>query len=642
LTVPAVSYALAAPGEPLNFLVSIVVLLALWVGYLLYRRQVDQHRVLAALAQFSIAVEQSPASVVITDLSGCIEYVNPRFTEVTGYSATEAIGQNPKILHSAQTTPETYADLWQTLTSGRAWRGEFINQRKNGEVYWEEAQIVPVKSAAGGITHYVAIKTDITERKQLEARASQLAAREAQVQNQWAADTINQLAYYDALTLLPNRRLLQEKLLQALQSTGRSGCWGAIVFVDLDDFKRVNEALGHDQGDALLQQVAQSLSSCVRDGDTVARLGGDEFAVLLEGLGNALPEAKAQAQCMGDKIRHVLNQTYQLRDSKHHSSVSVGIALFDGTHQDSVDIPMQQAELAINHAKGSGHSMLRFFAPHMQSTVTARAALEMRLRDALEQGQFQLYYQPQVSHRQCMLGVEALVRWVDPVLGIVSPASFIPLAEETGLILPLGSWVLETACSQLKLWADRPGFAHLTLAVNVSARQFHQSDFVEQVLAALARTGARPERLKLELTESMLVTSVEEVIAKMNALKAVGIGFSLDDFGTGYSSLSYLKRLPLSQLKIDQGFVREIVLNSNDAAIAKMVIALADSLNLSVIAEGVETDAQRQFLEQLGCHAYQGYFFSRPLAIDALETYVLSSARMGQAFIDNGRAVECA
>jgi EAL domain-containing protein (putative c-di-GMP-specific phosphodiesterase class I) len=266
----------------------------------------------------------------------------------------------------------------------------------------------------------------------------------------------------------------------------------------------------------------------------------------------------------------------------------------------------------------------------------------MRLRDALEQGQFQLYYQPQVSHRQCMLGVEALVRWVDPVLGIVSPASFIPLAEETGLILPLGSWVLETACSQLKLWADRPGFAHLTLAVNVSARQFHQSDFVEQVLAALARTGARPERLKLELTESMLVTSVEEVIAKMNALKAVGIGFSLDDFGTGYSSLSYLKRLPLSQLKIDQGFVREIVLNSNDAAIAKMVIALADSLNLSVIAEGVETDAQRQFLEQLGCHAYQGYFFSRPLAIDALETYVLSSARMGQAFIDNGRAVECA
>jgi diguanylate cyclase (GGDEF)-like protein/PAS domain S-box-containing protein len=609
---------------------------------LLYRRQVDQHRVLAALAQFSIAVEQSPASVVITDLSGCIEYVNPRFTEVTGYSAAEAIGQNPKILHSAQTTPETYADLWQTLTSGRAWRGEFINQRKNGEVYWEEAQIVPVKSAAGGITHYVAIKTDITERKQLEARASQLAAREAQVQSQWAADTINQLAYYDALTLLPNRRLLQEKLLQALQSTGRSGCWGAIVFVDLDDFKRVNEALGHDQGDALLQQVAQSLSSCVRDGDTVARLGGDEFAVLLEGLGNALPEAKAQAQCMGDKIRHVLNQTYQLRDSKHHSSVSVGIALFDGTHQDSVDIPMQQAELAINHAKGSGHSMLRFFAPHMQSTVTARAALEMRLRDALEQGQFQLYYQPQVSHRQCMLGVEALVRWVDPVLGIVSPASFIPLAEETGLILPLGSWVLETACSQLKLWADRPGFAHLTLAVNVSARQFHQSDFVEQVLAALARTGARPERLKLELTESMLVTSVEEVIAKMNALKAVGIGFSLDDFGTGYSSLSYLKRLPLSQLKIDQGFVREIVLNSNDAAIAKMVIALADSLNLSVIAEGVETDAQRQFLEQLGCHAYQGYFFSRPLAIDALETYVLSSARMGQAFIDNGRAVECA
>ena len=724
------------------------------------------------LQQLSAAVEQSPATVVITDLSARIVYVNPRFTEVTGYSASEAIGQNPKILHSKLTPQSTFTHLWTALSNGQAWRGEFINQRKNGDIYWEESQIVPVKSAAGIVTHYVAVKTDIslrkqlesereealerlqkiahhlpgmvyqyrlrpdgtacfpfvseaireiyrvspdevrddaskvfvnvhpedhaavrrsiqmsatdlspwrqeyrlrfgdgmerwllgsalpqresdggvlwhgfitdiTERKQLEVRVSQLAVMDAQAQSKVTAEKIQHLAFYDALTLLPNRRLLQERLLQALESSERGGHWGAILFVDLDDFKTVNEALGHDKGDFLLQQVAHSLPNCVRDSDMIARLGSDEFSVLLEGLSHNLQDAIAQSGRVAEKILHTLNRTYELGDCRHHSTVSIGIAMFDGTHRDSIEVPMQRAELAMYHAKASGHNSLRYFDPVMQSQVSARAALEMSLREALEKKQFELYYQPQVKGSGHITGVEALVRWNDPVRGMVSPAAFIPLAEETGLILPLGSWVLETACRQLKQWADRPEFKALTIAVNVSARQFHQKDFVEQVLMVLARTGANPQQLKIELTESLMVANVEEVIVKMNALKEHGIDFSLDDFGTGYSSLSYLKRLPLSQLKIDQGFVQDIMVNSNDAAIAKMVIALADSLSLTVVAEGVETEVQRNFLEELGCHTFQGYLFSRPLPPDAFEAYVEAAAGAAAAlrsFRSNGTA----
>ena len=574
------------------------------------------------LHRLSIAVEQSPASVVITDLAARIVYVNPRFTEVTGYSAAEAIGKNPRLLHSNLTPKNTFSELWRTLASGKLWRGEFINQRKNGDIYWEEAQIMPVKNPAGAITHYVAVKTDFTERKQLEVRAHQLASHEAQTLSQLTADKLYHLAYYDALTLLPNRQLLQTRLLQALKASALGGDWGAVLLIDLDDFKTVNEALGHDKGDVLLQQVARQLPACVRESDTVARLGGDEFYVLLEGLSQNRQGASEHAQSVAKNILLTLNQTYQLGKNRHHSTVSIGITLFDGTHQDSTDVPMQQAELAMYEAKVAGHNTLRFFDPQMQSVASARAALEMRLREALEQRQFELYYQPQVKGARDITGVEALVRWMEPVRGVISPAEFIPLAEETGLILPLGHWVLETACLQLKRWSDQPEFAELTVAVNVSVRQFHQKDFVDQVLSVLARTGANPERLKLELTESLLVSSVEEVIAKMSVLKEIGVGFSLDDFGTGYSSLSYLKRLPLSQLKIDQGFVRDILVDANDAAIARMVIALAGSMGLSVIAEGVETEAQRTFLEQLGCHDFQGYLFSRPLALDALEAYV--------------------
>jgi diguanylate cyclase (GGDEF)-like protein len=432
---------------------------------------------------------------------------------------------------------------------------------------------------------------------------------------------IHRLAFHDALTMLPNRRLLTDRLQHALAAGARSGHFGAVLLIDLDNFKTLNDTLGHDKGDLLLQQVAQRLVTCVRAGDTVARLGGDEFVVILEGLNENPVEAATQTETVGDKVLATLSQPYLLAGHENRSTPSIGITLF-GSQQTSIEELLKQADLAMYQSKTAGRNTLRFFDPQMQAMVADRAALEVELRAAVRQQQFVLYYQPQAVGAGRLTGSEALVRWQHPQRGMVLPAEFISLAEETGLILPLGLWVLETACTQLARWADQPSMAHLSLAVNVSANQLHQDDFVDQVLTVLARTGARPQRLKLELTESLLVSNVENTIAKMAALKAHGVGFSMDDFGTGYSSLSSLKRLPLGQLKIDQGFVRGILIDPNDAAIAKMVIALAESMGLAVIAEGVESEAQRDFLARLGCQAYQGYLFSRPLPLDEFEEFV--------------------
>jgi EAL domain-containing protein (putative c-di-GMP-specific phosphodiesterase class I) len=360
----------------------------------------------------------------------------------------------------------------------------------------------------------------------------------------------------------------------------------------------------------------------VRDGDTVARLGSDEFVVMLEDLSESMEDAANQAEAVGEKVLAALARDYVLAGSAHHSTTSIGVTLFGGAQQESNEEPLKRAELAMFQAKAAGHNALRFFDAQMQAQVSAHATLEADLREALPAQQFMLHYQAQVVGNGHVTGVEALLRWQHPQRGMVPPARFIPLAEETGLILPIGQWVLETACMQLAMWAADPALCHLTVAVNVSARQFRQADFVTSVLATLARTGATAKLLKLELTESMLVDDVENIIATMGVLKAHGVGFSLDDFGTGYSSLAYLKRLPLDQLKIDQGFVRNIVTDPNDAAIAKMVVVLAESLGLAVIAEGVELQAQADFLAHLGCHAYQGYLFSKPLPREALEAFV--------------------
>ena len=458
----------------------------------------------------------------------------------------------------------------------------------------------PLRNASGGIYAVCGIATDITEHKR-------------------AKEEIENLAFYDPLTHLPNRQLLLDRLKQALASSARSGREGALLFIELDNFKTLNDTLGHDIGDLLLQQVAQRLESCIREGDTVARLSGDEFVVMLEDLSERDLEAAAQAEAIGEKILATINQPYQLAAHEHHTTTSIGVTLFCDHDQDQDEL-LKQADIAMYQAKKAGRNTLRFFDPAMQDTINALVTLESDLRRAVSaQEQFLLHYQAQVDSSGRWIGAEALVRWQHPKRGMVSPAEFIPLAEESGLILPLGHWVLATACRQLAAWAAQPEAAHLTVAVNISAKQFHLPTFVEEVLTLVDHFGVNPAKLKLEITESLMVENVDEIIIKMASLKARGISFSIDDFGTGYSSLQYLKRLPLDQLKIDQSFVHDIADDDNDKAIVRTIIAMAQSMNLNVIAEGVETETQRQLLLNKGCTAYQGYLFGKPAPIEQFE-----------------------
>ena len=566
-----------------------------------FHRDISERRRAQEAQRIAATAFEAQQGMFITDAQRVILRINQAFTEITGYSAEEAVGQTPRLLGSGRHDAAFFAGITQDLQQQGAWQGEIWNRRKGGEIYPEWLNISAVRDDAGQTSHYVAIFADISERKKAEER-------------------IKHLAFYDPLTELPNRRLLLDRLTQALAGGARHMQRGALLFVDLDNFKALNDTLGHSEGDALLGQVAARLLACVRSGDTVARLGGDEFVVLLEDLSQSELEAATQTEILAQKIQGALNQDYPLVHGPYHSSASIGITLLGSGPGDSGEEPLKRAELAMYQAKTAGRNTIRFFDPQMQVEVTNRVTLENDLREAIALGQFMLYYQPQVLGAGRVIGVEALVRWQHPRRGLVLPAQFITLAEESGLILPLGQWILETACNQLAQWARQPAMAHLSMAVNVSARQFRQANFVEQVQAVLTRSGARPNQLKLELTESMLVSDVESVIAKMSALRDIGVRFSLDDFGTGYSSLAYLKRLPLDQVKIDQGFVHDILLDTDDAAIAKMVIALADSLGLTVIAEGVETAAQHDFLAALGCHQYQGYLIGNPLPPQQLET----------------------
>ena len=559
-------------------------------------------RKLAEVSQRIAAVAfESQQAMFITDPQQLILRINKEFTGITGYTAEEAVGQTPRLLSSGRHDADFYAAMWECVSRTGQWHGEIWNRRKNGAVYPQQLTISTVKDAQGLLTHYVGAFRDITSAKAAE-------------------EQIESLAYSDLLTGLPNRRSLIIQLQQAMIAGENEKRQGALLLVDLDRFKSLNDALGHKRGDLLLQQMAMRLNACVHEGESVARVGGDEFVVLLKQLDQSKLEAAMYAETTANKILAAIRRPYQIDGAEVSCNASIGIALFGEQHEDTVE-PLKRAELAMYEAKERGRDTLRFFDPGMQAVVNSRVAMEAALREAITSNQFLLHYQPQVTELGRITGVEALLRWPDPNRGMVSPAEFIPLAEEDGLILPIGDWVLETACRQLARWASQPEMAHLTVAVNISARQFHQRDFVDRVLLTLERTGANPHRLKLELTESLLITDVADVIAKMDALKARGVGFSLDDFGTGYSSLSYLKRLPLDQLKIDQSFVRDILIDPDDAAIARTVVALADSLGLVVIAEGVETAAQRDFLASLGCHNYQGYLFSRPLPIQEFEAF---------------------
>ncbi len=563
-------------------------------------RDISERKRLETDLRIAATAFESQESLMITDAYSVILRINKAFTTCTGYTAEEVVGQTPRIFKSGRHDAGFYGKMWESIHRTGGWQGEIWDRRKNGEVYPKWLTISAVRGDDGVVTHYVGSHIDITERKAAE-------------------EQIRQLAFHDPLTRLPNRQLLLDRLQRSLISNARSGRKGALLFIDLDNFKTLNDTLGHAMGDLLLQQAAERLTFCMREGDTVARLGGDEFVVMLENLSSQTIEAAEHAEAVGEKILAALSQPYRLGTHTFRSSGSIGATIFSGDHQETEEL-LKQADIAMYQAKKADRNNLRFFDHKMQDTINVRAALEGELHKALESGQFQLYYQIQVDNARQPVGAEALIRWNHPARGLVSPADFIQLAEETGLILPIGKWVLETACAQLNAWASREETRQLVLAVNISARQFHQDDFVDQVCAAVQRHAINPNLLKLELTESLLLEYTEDTVATMNALKAIGVRLSLDDFGTGYSSLQYLKLLPLNQIKIDQSFVRDIATDTNDAAIVQTIIAMAETLGLEVIAEGVETQAQHDFLDLRGCHAYQGYLFGKPVPIEQFDT----------------------
>ena len=562
------------------------------------RKQAEVELRIAAVA-FSTQL-----GMAITDPEAVILRVNSAFERLTGYSADEAVGKSMSLLKSGRHDPLFYQRMWQALHQEGQWKGEIWNRRKSGQVYAEMLSIAAIVAPERGITHYVANFSDITEDKEAEAE-------------------IHRLAYYDALTNLPNRRLLQDRLGQAVAATARSGLFGALFFIDLDNFKTLNDTRGHDVGDLLLIAVAQRLRAVVRECDTVARQGGDEFVVLMEDLGASPQEAVALAGHLGEKLRAAFDPPFTLKGDEYRCQLSIGVGLFHAG--DTVEELFKHADLALYQAKNAGRNLLRFFDPAMQAELVQRSALEAELRKALKRRQLRLFYQPQVDAEGYPIGVEALLRWQHPQRGLVPPDEFIALAEETGLILPIGLWVLETACAQLAVWAADATTRKLRIAVNVSARQFRQADFVAQVQQVLVASGAAASRLKLELTESVVLDDVANSIEKMTAIKQLGVSFAMDDFGTGYSSLAYLAQLPLDQLKIDRSFVCQLPGSRNDETIARTIISMGRGLSMEVIAEGVENEAQRYFLEMHGCHAYQGYLFCRPLPIEELAEHLQTS-----------------
>ncbi len=558
------------------------------------RRQAERDRQQAEARNRMQAslLDKAQDAISVTGMDSRINFWNKGAERLFGWTADEAIGKSKACLLII--THDEFSQAYREVLAHGEWTGDIRKRRKDGSILIVESRLTLVRDDDGMPQAVLEIETDISQRKEAERR-------------------IEELAFFDPLTRLPNRRLVLDRLQHALATSGRTRRAGALLFIDLDNFKSLNDTVGHDKGDMLLQQVARRLEACVpRKSDTVARLGGDEFVVMLEDLSGKPEDAAAQAEIIAEMILAAFKRPYQLDGHEHHTTASIGVTLFDN-RIGNIDEMLKQADLAMYQAKASGRNAIRFFDPGMQTLVSARVQLEADLRLALLRHEFLLHYQRQTDSSGNTVGAEALLRWRHPERGLISPALFIPLAEETGLILRLGQWVLETACTQLARWATMPATAHLTVAVNVSPRQFRQPEFVEQVLTVLADTGANPAYLKLELTEGLLVANVENVAAKMTALKAKGVGFSLDDFGTGYSSLAYLKGLPLDQLKIDQSFVRYVLTDSNDAAIARTIVALGQTLGLDVIAEGVETQGQRDFLEMNGCHVYQGFLFSQPV-----------------------------
>ncbi len=531
---------------------------------------------------------------------------NQAFLDATGFEREEVLGRTPAELGV------WVSELDRTLLLENLRRKPVCKdfeaqfQRKNGQIFWGRISVSKIE--VDGVPCLLTVSRDIDSERR-------------------AAEEIKRLAFYDQLTQIPNRQMLQESLLQSLSYSRRTARMGAMLMIDLDDFKTLNDSLGHRTGDLLLQEAAARLVACTAG--SVARLGGDEFVVVLDGLSEAAEGAMELAKDAAQRIRASIAQPYQLAGRNCLITCSIGITTFGG-EQDSIESILQQADIALYKSKAAGRNTVCSFAPALQLEVSARASMEENLRQAIGTKQFELYYQPQIDH-DSIIGAEALLRWNSPNQGLISPGVFIPLAEETGLILPLGAWVMEAAFTQVAAWAKRTETERLSVAVNISARQFRQPEFVEQVLATLHRTGANPKRIKLELTESATVDNIEDLVDKMIELKSHGLSFSLDDFGTGYSSLSYLRKLPLDQLKIDRAFVRDMILDPGSGAIAQAIMSLSKALDLSVMAEGVETEVQRDFLLRLGCRCFQGYLFGRPLPLQEFEKLLVTSSNENAA-----------
>ncbi|WP_409525372.1 EAL domain-containing protein [Nitrincola sp. MINF-07-Sa-05] len=570
-----------------------------------------QHQVQASLrheaAILNSLLNSIPDMVSFKSVEGEYLGCNSEFARFVGRSKEEVVGKRAEALFDSDT-----ADLFSShdklvLEHSEPQRNEHWMTYPNGERVLFDTLKAPMRGGGGEIIGLLGVSRNITERRESE-------------------EQIRNLAFFDTLTHLPNRRLLLDRLQHAMHNSARQGQHGCLLFIDLDNFKTLNDTQGHDVGDRLLVSVAQRLNLTIRDIDTVARLGGDEFIILLEGLSRDEARAVAEAEHVAEKVLTVLNEPYLLGQQMFHSTPSLGVTLFRGTGVGMEEL-LKRADMAMYRAKASGRNMIRFFDPSMQAVVEERAALETDLRFALEHQQFELHFQPQVNQLGQVIGAEALLRWCHHDRGMVSPAQFIPLAEDTGLILPIGHWVLKSACERLKNWEQQKGMSEITLAVNISARQFRHVGFVDEISQVLHASGADPTRLKLEITESMMLDDIEGTIERLSRLKALGVSLSIDDFGTGYSSLSYLKRLPLDQLKIDQSFVRDLTDDHNDAVIVQAIIAMAQRLGLEIIAEGVETEPQYQFLLEHGCSHFQGYLFSRPLPLSDFEHFILINQR---------------
>jgi diguanylate cyclase (GGDEF)-like protein/PAS domain S-box-containing protein len=552
-------------------------------------------------SRIAAAAFESQQGMLVTDAKGIVLRINRKFTEMSGFLADDIVGKNPRVLQSGQHDGAFFAAMWSEIRDKGSWQGEILDKRKNGEIFPNWVTISVVKNKDDEVTHYVAAYVDITERKAAEEK-------------------INQLAFYDQLTGLPNRTLVLDRLQHVWRKSQRTGQYAAILIIDLDQFAALNDTKGHAYGDILLQSAAARLSRDVPQADTIARHGGDEFVMLLSTNETDLDAAIVSIESDCERILALLKQPHQLPDIDYICTASIGVTCFNGRISSADDL-MRQADLAMYRSKKAGGNCFTFFDKAMETAALEHMRLSADMRHGIEDRQFEVYYQAQVDGKQThIVGAEALIRWNHPSRGRVSPAEFIPHAEQSGLIVPLGKWILEDVCSQLARWSGMPEFASLVMAVNVSAHQLREADFVEMVIAILERSGAKPQRLKLELTESVFAGDADQIVTKMSSLKAIGIGFSIDDFGTGYSSLSYLSRMPLDQLKIDQSFVADLETNESHVSICAATISLAHSLKLKVVAEGVETEAQRYFLGTVHqCDLLQGYLFSKPLPLAEFE-----------------------